>query len=81
MDGCNFYDYFVKPLHDLSNHDLSKLADFSLKDGWYITQSGRDDVIDKVANAIHEQYVDTGACDIWGPTMFVNHYLCGVLEF
>lgn len=80
MDGCDFYDYFVGPLQAMNNLDLGALADHALADGWYLTQNGRGDVVDKIADAIYAQYVDTGACDTWGPATFFDWYVDGVLN-
>lgn len=75
MDGCDFYDYFVKPLTDLDNTVLANLADNVLGKDWFLTQKGRDDVADKIANASYDDYVNTGACDHWGPAAWMNYYL------
>ena len=77
MDGCDFYDYFVQPLEALDASVLMKVADVALDEDWIFTQQGQQDVIDKCADEIYTQYMDTGACESMGPATFVNHYLNG----
>jgi len=79
MDGCDFYDYFVAPLLDLSLGDLAKVADYAPGSDWVFVQDGSDDTADKIADVIYSRYVDTCACDVWGPSTYVDWYLDNVL--
>jgi len=80
FDGDDFYDYFIKPLSDLSHNDLATVADKAFANpDWIFIQNGPADTIDKVATIIHDDYFDTGACDSWGPATFVNWYINSAL--
>lgn len=80
MDGCDFYDYFVQPVENLRDIELGKLADHALPKGWHLTQGGRTQTALDVAEAIHNEYFNTGACEAWGPTTFTAWYIDGVLN-
>lgn len=80
MDGCDFYDVFVGPLHELPLSDLAKLADFALPKNWYLIQEGPGPTADMVADAIYEKYLESGACEEWGPSTFYQWYVDGVLK-
>jgi hypothetical protein len=75
-DGDDFYDYFVLPLLDLDHSVLAKVADKAFGNpDWALFQNGPNDVADKVAQIIHDDYFDTGASDSWGPATYVNWYI------
>lgn len=80
MDGNDFYDYFVEPLTALDNSDLAKVADYALGNDWFMTQTGREDTAEKIADVIHGDFVDTGACEVWSPRTFIDWYVDGVLS-
>ena len=80
MDGNDFYDYFVEPLLDLDLSDLAKVADYALPTDWVLTQNGPDDTAEKIADVIHGDFVDTGACEVWSPRTFIDWYVDGVLR-
>lgn len=80
FDADDFYDYFVKPLLDMSHSDLAKVADKAFGNpNWIYTQNGPADTVDKVAMIIHDDYFDTGASDSWGPATFTNWYINAAL--
>jgi len=80
MDGCDFYDYFVRPLQEMPGIDTGKLADNTLPDAWWVTNGGRAETIKRVAQAIHDEYFNTGAADHWGPAKFFAWYVDNVLN-
>lgn len=80
MDGNDFYDYFVVAVYQLGYSDLAKLADFALPENWMWTQKGPDDVAEKIAVVIHDEYFNTGAADTWGPRTFADWYIDNALK-
>ena len=80
MDGNDFYDWFVAPLEEMHNLDIGTLADHVLPPEWYLANGGRDETIERVAEAIHDEYFNTGAADEWGPATFLTWFVEGVLN-
>jgi hypothetical protein len=80
MDGCDFYDVFVGPLQELDLSDLAKLADFSLSKNWFMIQEGPEHTVDMIADVIYDSYMNSGACETWGPSQYFQWYLDGVIS-
>lgn len=80
MDQSDIFDYIIDVVAALDNSDLAKIADYSLPKNWFLTQGGRDSVVDQLATIIYSKYFDSGAADDWGPNTYTNWYIDGALK-
>lgn len=75
MDYADIFDYVLDAVADLDNYDIGNVADYALGDDWFLVNTGRDDVIDSIANVIFDKYFDSGAADDWGPSAYTHWFI------
>lgn len=80
MDEYDIFEIFTDELSELSNRDLGTIADYALKDDWFMGGPSRDAVIDRIATVIYSEYFDSGAADDWGPSKFYAWYSNGAID-
>lgn len=75
MDDSDIFDYVLDAVAALDNYDIGNLADYALGDDWFIVNTGRDGVIDAIADVIFNKYFDSGAADDWGPSTYAHWFI------